>query len=199
MTFTPNMPVSGQTLGDTRDLVNGNFAAINNTISVNHVAMNSSGAGKHKFVEMPNQATIPVGLAASEGTVYCKAANGASQLFFTPGTSGNEYQLTRTNAANFAKFATNTAYVANHTGGWTFLPGGLLFQYGLRSSPGSSGAITFPVAFGSAPYLITVSLYRTSGDHNVVINSGTPPTTTTFNYICDTGGSAGVYWTAIGI
>lgn len=198
MSYTANTPQSGQTLGFTRPVINSNFQTINTAFAVNHIAFNISGAGKHKFVEMPNQSVIPSPLASAEGTIYCKSS-GIAQLFFTPGISGNEYQLTRAINAGFSEFGTNTAYAANHTGGWTFLPGGMLLQYGLRSSPGASGAISFPTTFTNNPYSITVSLYRASGDHNVLVSSATPPTTTGFNYICDTGGSIGVFWTAIGV
>ena len=197
MSYTANTPQSGQTLGFTRPLINQNFQTINTAFAINHVAFNISGAGKHKFVEMPNQSAIPSPLASGEGTIYCKSS-GIAQLFFTSGISGNEYQLTRAISASFTTFGTNTGYAANHTGGWTFLPGGMLLQYGLRISAGTSGVITFPTAFTNAPYSINVSLYSNAAGRTVVIDTGTAPTTTGFNFINSVAGQ-GVYWTAIGV
>lgn len=205
MAFTPNIPASGQSLGSSRTQVLNNFSNINTTIAVNHIAMNSVGAGKHNFVEMPSRASIPSGLLAGEGTLYSRTIAGTTQLLYTPDASGNQYQLTRTDGAQFATFGTNTAYLANHTGGWTFLPGqtgggndGLFFQYGLRSSAGSSGVITFPRPFTGAPFAITVSLLRNSGDQSVCVSTVVVPTATGFNYLSSSTGSS-IYWTAIGI
>ncbi len=198
MSYTANTPQTGQSLGFTRPIINSNFQTINTAFAINHIAFNISGAGKHKFVEMPNQSVIPSPLAGGEGTLYCKASGGAAQVFYTPGVSTNEYQLTRAITASFATFGTNTGYAANHTGGWTFLPGGMLLQYGLRISAGTSGVITFPTAFTNAPYSITVSLYSNAASRTVVVDTGTAPTTTGFNFINSAAG-LGVFWTAIGV
>ena len=51
----------------------------------------------------------------------------------------------------------------NAKGGWTFLPGGMLFQYGFYSvvmSPGAFGInipIPFPLQFTNVPYSITAT------------------------------------------
>lgn len=72
MSFTPNIPVSGQTLGITRDPIRNNFLNYYNTMSTNHNAPDASGAGKHKFVEMPVQGTDPTTLAG-EGGLFTKS------------------------------------------------------------------------------------------------------------------------------
>jgi|SRR5208337_377759 len=86
MTFTTNIPVSGQTLGGSRPLVNGNFTSLYNTIAVNHVPPNGSmgiGQGKHTFVEMPVQAVTPTTLV-NEGGLYTQtlAGTSASLLYY---------------------------------------------------------------------------------------------------------------------
>ena len=208
MTYTPNIPAaSGDTLGGTRDRIRTNFQQISDVEEINHIAFNQTGKGKHKFLQMPetgfefdNNVTPPTTSSSEVGFYAKKGANPAqTNLFFRGESNGFEYQLTKAISASTGTFSTNTAYVANHTGGWTFLPGGLLLQYGLRSSPGTSGTITFPISFNSAPYQVSVSLYRFTGDHSVIIDAGTPPGITSFKYICDTSGSTGIYWTAIGV
>ncbi len=198
MTYTPNVPNSGESLGFTRDLIRGNFQVLNTAFSVNHVALSTSGQGKHKFVEMPNGG-FPSGLIGNQGTIYCKSSGGA-QMFYTQGAFGKEYQLTRANAdpLEFPTFGTNSGYDTNETGGWTFLPGGMLFQYGLRISAGTSGLITFPTDFTNPPYSITVSLYSNAAGRTVVVDTATPPTKSEFKFITSISGQ-GIFWTAIGV
>lgn len=211
MTFTTNIPVSGDTLGGTRDRIRTNFQEIANVESVNHIAFNQVDEGKHKFLQMPEQPGIinqvgvplPPTTLVNEGGLYTKVATNPAQtnLIFRAENNGFEYQLTTVISASTTRFGNNTvAYVANNNGGWTFLPGGMLLQYGRRTTPGNSGVITFPVPFpsGIAPFSIQVSLERTTDDHNVIIDSGTAPTATGFNYKCDTSGSNAVNWIAIG-
>ncbi len=200
MSYTVPVPVSGQSLGNSRPIIAQNFATIQTIFDKNHVDFNASGGGKHKYVEIPVSVSIPAGLTASEGTLYTKTVSGASQLFYSPDTTSNEYQLTNTISAQFTKFSTNTAYAASHTGGWTFLPGGMIMNYGRFTVSGSSGTVTFALAFpsGSAPYSLTISLQRSSGDQSLTIDSAIPPTSTGFKWLSSSAGSQYVYWMAIG-
>lgn len=80
MTFTPNIPASGQSLGNSRTQVLGNFSNYNNVVSQDHVAPNASGQGKHKqstYTELSLDATT----LANEIAVYCKDVSGVSRLF----------------------------------------------------------------------------------------------------------------------
>ncbi len=196
MTFV-STPNSGQSLGQTRDQMRTNTDLLRAAIAVNHVDLNLTDVGKHTFVEMPVQSVAPTTLSG-EAATYSKNISGRSQVFFIrDAVAGSECALTAGDTS-LPTFSTSTTYTSNNTGGWTFLPGGLILQYGLRSSPGSSGAVVFPVAFTTGVYSISVSLYRNSDDHNVVIDSNIAPSLTGFNYLCDTGGNVGVNWFAIG-
>ena len=211
MSYSLNVPQSGQTLGNTQGPILTNFAVLNTSNNVNHEAFNSANQGKHKFLQMPEQAgsigqvvpPLPPTTAANEGGLYTKVGTNPAEtnLVFRAESDGFEYQMTHVIAASTATFSTNTAYVANHTGGWTFLPGGLIMQYGRRSSVSgsSSGAITFPIPFpsGNAPFSITATLERTSG-RPVSIDSAVVITSTGFSYRLDSTGSVAIQWIAIG-
>ena len=67
MTFTPDMPFSGQSLGNSRTQVLNNFKNYYDVVSRNHVAPNASGQGKHTFVQMPVQSPVPSTLAGEGG------------------------------------------------------------------------------------------------------------------------------------
>lgn len=204
MTYTTDIPISGDTLGGTRDRVRTNFQLIDSINSINHVAYGSLGQGKHKFLQMPevtaSGAGVPTTLANEGGLYVDVGANPAeSNLFFRGESDGFQYQLTKVIQASNARFGVNiVAYVADNNGGWTFLPGGLLLQYGRRTTPGSSGTITFPVPFpsGVAPFSIQISNERTSARSCSINSAGI--SATGFSYFLDTGGSVAVNWIAIG-
>jgi len=80
MSFTPNIPASGQSLGSSRTQVLNNFSNYNTVMSVNHVAPNSSGEGKHKFVTVPGQSPAPTCLA-NEGLIFAKTTNTQSMPY----------------------------------------------------------------------------------------------------------------------
>lgn len=82
MTFTL-VPNSGQSLGQTRIPINTNFSVIQTAQDVNHVALNSVGAGKHKFLQMPNQGTPPTTAANESGIfAYLDPVNADSEVYF---------------------------------------------------------------------------------------------------------------------
>ena len=201
MTFTPGQPENGQSLGASKVPIRDNFTSIVADIGVNHVAINLGDQGKHKFLQMPEQASAPA-TAANEGGLYTKVGTSPAEtsLFFRGESSGFEYRLTRPIAASTTEFATNTAYAANHTGGWTYLPGGLLLQYGARSTPGTSGTITFPVAFTTGYYSITLGLSRnnSSSVQNAYVDNSVAVSLSNFAYDNTSSGSDPIYWMAIG-
>jgi len=81
MSFTPNIPASGQKLGNSRLQVLNNFGNYNTVMSVNHVAPNAIDQGKHKFMQMPVQASAPSS-ASGEGVMYTKTAGSQSIPFY---------------------------------------------------------------------------------------------------------------------
>ena len=144
MTFTPNIPTTGQSLGNTRDMIRNNFTNYNDVVSVNHVAPNDPNQGKHNFLQMPDQAAAPT-TAANELGLYSKDVAGNSRLFLRQENNGAEIQMSGINP------------VANINGN-TFLPGGILMQWGTESIPANTtfGIINFPITF-SKVYQVQVS------------------------------------------
>lgn len=199
MTFSADVPISGDTLGSTRDRIRNNFQQIAIVEAVNHVAFNAVGKGKHKFLQMPIQSTAPTTLANENGFYSKLGTNPAEPNLFVRGESdGFEYQLTRLNQANNATFGTYTNYppgVANQNGGWTFLPGGLIFQYGTMVSTGATTTVAFPIAFSSVNISITVTRDSTTGSAGGVDNI----TTTNFRFLRGGSSNTTFYWHAVGI
>jgi len=207
MSYNPSIPNPTDFLSDSQGQIKTNFTAINAGLSINHYPLspNTTDTGKHKFVEMVNNAA-PVG-AANEGVIYTKTigAPAASEMFYKPDATTDEYQVTRTFSAGIPLFGTNTNYPQvparpNQFGGWTFLPGGLLLQYGRVDSP-TAGPFTvkFPISFTSPPYIIELTP-RNDGSHSAfTYYIDGAPTSTSFNYQGSTSGSNALFWMAIGI
>jgi len=208
MTYNPSIPQPTDFISDSQPQILNNFTALNSVFSRNHVAFDvATNSGNHKFVELRNTAAIPApipALNAGEGTIYTKMISSVSQLFYTDDASGNEYQLTRDIPASFSLFGTNTnnynASGANFTGGWSYLPGGLLIQYGNASNQVNGDTIPFPVAFTTGAFSISVTGHYNSSSRGFWWVK--TQTTTNFTVTAiDNGGtsiSTTLYWFAIG-
>lgn len=150
MVYNANVPASGQSLGETRPTIQGNFADINTAFGANHIALTTSTDGKHKFLQMPEQGAPP-STGPNEGALYTKEDNSITNLFWrmeNNGTDGTEVKMTGPAPLKSAK-------------GYTFLPGNLLIEWGYASVPaGSPGTktVTFPKAFGATPYSVQVTI-----------------------------------------
>jgi hypothetical protein len=197
LTYTTLIPISGDSLGSTRDRIRVNFEQIFNVNGINHVNFNTADKGKHKFLQMPEQTSAPT-TSTNEGGFYVKEAGSTANLFFRSEGNGSEYRITSVSDANISTFGTNATYIDDHAGGWSFLPGGLILQYGRRTSPGSSGTVTFPRPFpsGNAPFSIVVTNERSSARSANINNSSL--SSTSFNYFMETSGSIALNWYAIG-
>lgn len=136
MTFVPGIPASGQTLGNSRSQVQGNFANYNTVVSVNHVPPNASGQGKHAFVEMPVQSPDPATLAG-EGGLFTKTTSGSSELYYLRDAVATIYQMT-------GPFFSGQGALTK--GGTTMLFGGIILKWGLVAGPGN---ISFATECGS--------------------------------------------------
>lgn len=193
MSYTSDIPISGDSLGGTRDRIRTNFQLIASVMAINHTAFNALGQGKHKFLQMPEQpgsigqvgAPLPPTTAADEGGLYTKVGVNPAEtnLVFRAESDGFEYQLTKTIAASTARFGPLSATAPN---GWTFLPGGLILQWGSKTNPGTSGAVVFATAninFPTDIIQVQCQLYHaSSANESVTIRQDSLPNTTGFQY-----------------
>ncbi len=176
MAYQTSKPAPNDDLDVSVTDIQQNFLIANTSFGLNHFPFDNATAdnGKHKFVEMPifTATPTPPG-AANEGAIYTKTSNSEAalnetDLFYTPdGHPVFSYQLTRTISARAATFGTNTQYtppanptVANQVGGWTFLPGGLIMQYGTMLTTGANTTIKYPVKYTTVgkPFSLTVTV-----------------------------------------
>lgn len=211
MAYQTTIPQPNDDLDVSVTDIQQNFLTANTVMDVNHYPFDNVTAnkGKHKFVAMPKLAAAPA-TAAQDGTFYVKLdASSNAQFYYISDATTDEYQMTRTIPASFTSFGANAAYgVAPPStvivGGWTFLPGGMLLQYGKFTGTGpfntpASGTIPFPVNFTGTPFTVQMTVVKDGGDGIANVSRTTAPTNTGFTYALDGSNYGGVYWWAIGV
>ena len=205
--YNPAIPTGIVNLDDDYKNIQNNFSQLDTSFGINHFPFseNTVKNGKHTYINMVDNVAIPSGvnvLVANEGTLYTKTTAAITDMFYTPDASLNEYQMTRTDAANFATFATDTNYapvVATRIGGWTFLPGGLILQYGNMTETAANTAggteVIFPIPFTSFLGSVTATRRQNNSSTSYGIIS---QSLTKFNFTSNGGSNQPFFWVAIG-
>lgn len=119
-----------------------NFQQLNTQFGVDHTAFNNAGAngdGFHKKITNPVQGSDP-GSASGRVVTYSKTSSGSSELFLQRDAVATPIQLTR-GTVNI------TGNITPPAKGHTFLPGGIVLQWGTVSAVPAGTAFTFDVAF----------------------------------------------------
>lgn len=144
------VPVAGQTLAASRDLISGNFVALNNAFPVDHVDFGLANQGKHNKISLPVQAGAPATGAAEVG-LYCltSALTGEPELSFRRNNSGVAYEFT----------SAGQTY-----SGWARLPSGILLKWGEVGPSGSGGLTTcnFPSGANIPDYNVVYTIIVTT-------------------------------------
>jgi len=140
--YTTDIPQAPQSLGETQQPILNNFNAIYDGFRKNHEPLAGTNAGKHTIVQMTDQADP--GGTANMLTFYNKIISTVPQLFME--SQGNRvYQISKFDDANFSHFGQFIALNAPTIfGGWTFLPGGLILQYGQITGVTANVVFTIP-------------------------------------------------------
>jgi hypothetical protein len=156
-----------------------------------HFTFESANAGLHNRVQLVQISTnLPVGLRPiGSGTLFTKVVGTSPQgeLFFYRIGALDAIQMTGPSSPLAA------------TDGRTFLPGGILIQWGRLPGPvQGDNPISFSTSFPTATFSIQISLVRNAANvDGVVIKSGSI-TNSGFIAIAPTPGSTAIHWMAIG-
>lgn len=200
-TYTPGYPPDGSSLGSTKAVIRDNLDGQFQVFSVDHYNQNGSNPGFHQQSTYPISAFAPT-TVSGQIAQYSKAISGKSVLFnIRDGDPTTETQVTT---------GAFSAPVASQNG-YTYLPGGLILQWGLRvvtlTSPNSTGNVIFPFVSMNSIFNILFS--------PVCVDSGTGSTSVIslvsftmsagkingFNWNAATssnGKYANFYWSVIG-
>jgi hypothetical protein len=139
MSFTANVPVSGQSLGNSRPTINANFTKLQTVYDVNHVDFNAMNAGAHTHVDLLMQATDPAP-AVDLVSHYSKDLAGNTEWYFQRESAGPVIQMSTINGTPIVAAA-----------GQTFLPGGLVMKFGTGSFGNGATTSNFVYASNGLP------------------------------------------------
>ena len=194
MVYIPTIPNPGDTLAGSQPQIRGNFSEINTDFARNHVALTDAtvaNRGKHNVVEFNIQAADPV-LIATEGELYTKSVAATPQMFWKR-FGGTAVQMTATDPA--------ITVVPGIIKGRTFLPGGLLLQYGNQVIVhGVVTTITYQTDFSAPPYSLQLTIEGSvaPASEHVIRPVDGETTFHQFKAIYTGNNNYTMYWVAIG-
>lgn len=160
MAYSTTVPQAAQRINETQPIIANNFAVIQTAFSVNHTAMtDAAGQGFHNFLTMPEQVGAP-GTVANQGAIYAAvgATSNATELYFERESSSAQIPMTETRTVG--------------GNGWTYLPSGLMIQYGQFSTTWATGTnqtVTFPRNFPATCYSVILTPLRDAATHSDVV------------------------------
>lgn len=192
-----DIPLPGDLLSVSQGDLKGNFDYIQGALGKDHqIVFNdtdtgTSFEGRHKQVSLDNQTVAAVQTAFTDG---------AQVALFS--LSGNLAVTFSTYPALAATLLTlNSKPPSALANGYSWLPGGMLIQWGTNAAPGNGAGVQgFPTAFPTACFVVLVTEKRTgspSGVDQVYVQA---KTTANFTYFTTTSGAgfASFDWIAIG-
>ncbi len=198
MSYNPNVPQPTDLLSNSQGQILANFNKANSSFGINHYPFDNGTAnnGKHKFVTIP-QAIAPFNPPASvlnEIILYAKAGSAGTELRMVR----DGFPTTDTNLTLAAGLLTAPKSSSN---GYSWLPGGMVLQWGTVTNPGTSGSVLFVtnnVDFPNSCFLVIPALQHNSSANESVTIQPTP-SITGFSYrTTSSSGNTVLYWWAIG-
>lgn len=155
MSYNPNIPQAADFISQSQQALLTNFGVLDTAFTVNHTALPlAPSQGKHKFVSMYEQAADPV-TAANEIAIYTKDAGGVI------GT--REYLRQEGNGAVFQISGPTPLAAVN---GYTYLPGGLIYQWGVGTASPAGFANLLPLAFPTTFFAVVITVRTAPGDYS---------------------------------
>src|ERR1700750_377068 len=146
-----DVPLPGQNLLVTRNPINQNFSVLDTTFSIDHVAYNTSGQGKHNKVTLPVQSPAPAFTGGDLGLYsFLNTTTNKNELYVHKITGAATVDIPLT-----ASTLSATAAPGSGTGGWTYLPSGMFMTFG---SGNGNGLTTVTLSFPPPTQILNVQL-----------------------------------------
>ena len=145
-----DVPLAGQSLNASRNLIESNFLTINTAFKQDHGEYSLPNQGKHNTVTFPLQTyVLPLKGPSTLGTT--------DMVLFTrdslavPGTPGMFLVPANTDPANPLTPSIEFSYALKANPGYTILPSGIIIQWALGAlgSGSSSAVIALPIKFST--------------------------------------------------
>lgn len=194
--YYPITPVASQPPRISPNNFNTNFGSIASLIGTDHYPFSdTTNGGWHKQSTYVDQTAPGPSCANKQVVVYSEQVTYPttptpttfSELFFKRDTTATEVQIT-TGPGN--------PIAANR--GVSYLPGGIIIQWGQDSAAPSPGTtVNFPVKFPRACFTVTITAYNTGSTARTISEVGTA-SLTGFTAITSSSSANLIYWIAIG-
>lgn len=191
-----NLPNPPDDPGDDVAGMQVNTQTISTCWSVDHIPYGTNNNGAHTKVQMPVGSSVNGSLpspliGAGFATLY-------PSLTGTP--AADEIWLSRDGNAGIQ--LTGPGNPSANTNGYTFLPGGLLIQWGSKNNSGSS-SVSFSIPFPNNVFNVIVSPFwngtAPSGSSNFIVRKDTLSTSAfTWLFVGSSSHYDGFFWYAIG-
>ncbi len=199
--YTLGIPNGPDNPSDDQPIMQTNNDSGANIWNVDHYGFVNPLGGWHKNIRLPqiagNADPMAVnpgnGFPANAGQIYTRTINGDLELFYES-SAGVVNQLT---AAITPVAGVN---------GYTFLPGGILLQWGVfnfSASPTLAGLVNYNIPFPNAVFNVEMTVIGiSSSPQTLQINNASPPSNNQFSWRFTTAPNGtsyeGFFWFAIG-
>jgi hypothetical protein len=150
MAYNANIPQSADQISVSQADILGNFQAIDTFVAVDHIGFGIVDAGKHKTATFP-QAAAPAAVGATEVGIYAAALGGAPELYIN-------------------KTATQVPFTKSvqAAAGYTYLPSGMIMQWGTVNATHGGTYAGFTIAFPTACVNVHVTGIENGGVNDFV-------------------------------
>lgn len=200
MPYIPNKPLSTETLADSQPVINSNFTLADTYFGVDHQAFSAATRnGEHNKISFIGVSPAGVVPTTTEGITLIAELEPTRNKYIlhqkqnsaAGGGSDASYQLT------------NTAVPLSASDGYSYLPGGILMQWGFATLTGDLTAIKFSLIglldYDAAPYSISlVGTRSNSGTYDICLNTGSLTSTGFTIRRASSSSITKVYWMCIG-
>jgi hypothetical protein len=164
ITYNTGIPDGPNNPSNDQPLMKVNTDAVNTFVGIDHVGFNvgTGVSGFHNKSTYVDQAGDP-GNVASSAQVYAK------KVTYSGSPAGTGIELIMKKASNdpinpngIIQLTDNQLGVSASTNGYSFLPGGLIIQWGTMNVVADNTAYTFPTAFPNNCFAVTLQLKNNS-------------------------------------
>lgn len=202
MAYQPGIPTGSVPLNQDYLNIQGNFGSLNTQFNVDHVPLtDTSGTppnGYHTFVHLVPFSTTVTNPPNNQPVVAPAATPGYAQLFDATINDGinTDQSLYYLSGGNLLTQMTRNFQPSAAPSGYTFLPGGIIMQWG----QGSSGVpVTFYAgAKFTSVFSVQITPFGSTGNTTTAPVITSAPSNTTFTVQNNSGNSFVYYWMAIG-
>lgn len=193
MAYNPSIPQPTDLPSNSQPQLLNNFQSISTLINVNHVNFDLPDQGKHMFVTMPYQTSVPATLSTEVALFAQTSVNtGNIELYMRKQTNGSVLSFTEKEAVTSSS-------------GWTYLPSGILMKWGTFNATGAVtiNANTFGPAYTTL-YTVQLTNQTTTSSSDTYVMGGVISGTTFDVYVGSrttpgTPATANFNWLTIGV